>query len=433
MPPARNPGRKARATSRKKPAQKKPAAAKKRAKTTTRSARAKTSTRSVSDGLKKKRAVKKPSKNVATKKKPAPAKKASRKKPPTPVEQRPIDDQSPGRDAIDRALALVHPGTIPFHISPLVQAELGGEDPLEVISVYRTNRGEPHWHFVTYGFSDLHEKTSDDPELSGFGFELTFRLRRGDEEEPPAWACDLLQSLARYVFRTGNPFGVGHHIPLNTPIAPGAKTDIRSVALALDPELGKIRTPFGEVEFLQLVGITRDEASAIKYWSAAGLLEILAERDPLLITSLDRPSLLADPKTRAQIDARTAREGSSSAASFTTQLAYTHSDEGVKVTLGAIAVEDLVAHVQGRILFEREFSLMGRGTIVSFRPAETAGFGFDAMELVIDTNDDLARELLEKVRPARGTYRFEALPALSIEVVPTELKDQQGNVTGVIG
>jgi hypothetical protein len=388
--------------------------------------------------VKKKSARKKtaaPKKKSAAKKKAPVAKKKPLAKKPRPVAPPPpIDDErSPGKEAIDEALARVHPHVLPFHITPLVAAEIGGEDPLEVISVYRTDRGVPHWHFVTYGFSDLHEKTSDDPELSGFGFELTFRLRRGAEEEPPAWACDLLQGLARYVFRTGNPFGIGHHVPLNGPIAPGVQTDIRSVALALDPELGKIVTPFGEVEFLQLVGITRDEASAIKYWSAAGMLDLLAARDPLLVTSLDRPSLLSDPETRAQIATRTAREGSSSAASFTTQLAYVHGPDGVRLTLGAIAVEDLLALLQGRILFDRDFSLMGRGTIVSFRPAETAGFGLDAMELAIDTNEELARELLEKVRPIRGAYSFDALPALTLEVIPTEIKDPQGNVIRVVG
>jgi hypothetical protein len=360
---------------------------------------------------------------------------AARKAPPPKKKRQttPPAERSLGWEAIDAALAKVHGDVEPFHYRPVLPAVVGGEDPLEGISVYRSERGEPHWHFVTYGFSDLHEKTSDDPEQSGFGFELTFRLRRGDEQEPPAWAYNVLQNLARYVFRTGNPFGVGHHVPLNGPIALGAETEIHSVAFALDPELGEISTPYGGIEFLQMVGITRDEARAIKRWSSTGMLELLAKRDPLLITSLDRPSLLSEPATRAEIDARTAREGSSSAASFTTQLAYVHGADGVHLTLGAIAVEDLVALIQGRILFDREFSLMGRGTIVSFRPAETAGFGLDAMELAIDTNEELAREILMNLRPERGQYSFEALPSLTLEVVPTEIKDQQGNVTRVIG
>ncbi len=243
----------------------------------------------------------------------------------------------------------------------------------------------------------------------------------------------MLQNLARYVFRTGNPFGVGHHVPLNGPIALGADTEIQSVAFALDPELGEIDTAHGKVEFLQMVGITRDEARAIKRWSSTGMLELLAARDPLMLTSLDRPSLLADPRTRAVIAERTEREGSSSAASFTTQLAYLQQEEGVTLQVGAIAVEDLVALLEGRIPFDRDFSLMGRGTIVSFRPAETAGFGIDTMELAIDTTPDLAREIVEVVKPARGVYRFSTFPQLVIEILPTEIKDQEGQVTHVVG
>ena len=39
---------------------------------------------------------------------------------------------------------------------------------------------------------------------SGFGFELTFRLRRElGETAPPTWPAALLQALARYVFQSG--------------------------------------------------------------------------------------------------------------------------------------------------------------------------------------------------------------------------------------
>lgn len=40
--------------------------------------------------------------------------------------------------------------------------------------------------------------------VSGFGFELTFRLKREPEEaSPPTWPATLMQSLAKYVFQSG--------------------------------------------------------------------------------------------------------------------------------------------------------------------------------------------------------------------------------------
>ena len=44
---------------------------------------------------------------------------------------------------------------------------------------------------------------------SGYGFELTFRLRRQPgEETAPRWPILLLSSLAKYVFHSGSPCGV---------------------------------------------------------------------------------------------------------------------------------------------------------------------------------------------------------------------------------
>ena len=45
---------------------------------------------------------------------------------------------------------------------------------------------------------------------SGFGFELTFRLKKQvGETSPPSWPAELLQSLARYVFQTGRDINKG--------------------------------------------------------------------------------------------------------------------------------------------------------------------------------------------------------------------------------
>lgn len=90
-------------------------------------------------------------------------------------------DAAPGWDAIDAALARLYPGVEPWHVAPDVPTRLGGDDPLHGISAYRRDDPVPHWHLVTYGMSELYEKVSDDPDYSGWGFELTLRVvpRRG--------------------------------------------------------------------------------------------------------------------------------------------------------------------------------------------------------------------------------------------------------------
>lgn len=67
----------------------------------------------------------------------------------------------------------------------------------------------PHWHYISFGLSDLHgdgrvHEISEPDSPSGFGFELTFRLKREPEETaPPTWPAAVMQALAKYVFSSG--------------------------------------------------------------------------------------------------------------------------------------------------------------------------------------------------------------------------------------
>src|SRR5687767_4519289 len=111
-------------------------------------------------------------------------------------------DTTPGWHAIGEALSGVYHDVEPLHYGTVIKWRLGGPDPLDGISVYRR---PDHWHFVSFGMSELYEKESDVADQSGWGFEFTFRLAGGGDK-PPMWAVNFLQNLARYVFTSGNPF-----------------------------------------------------------------------------------------------------------------------------------------------------------------------------------------------------------------------------------
>ena len=87
-----------------------------------------------------------------------------------------------GFDAIAEALNTLYPDQAGAFYRTIVPYALGGNDPLDGVQVFKSERGMPHWHYVTYGFTELYEKETDNPEESGYGFELTFRLKRGEEE-----------------------------------------------------------------------------------------------------------------------------------------------------------------------------------------------------------------------------------------------------------
>src|SRR5829696_4856253 len=102
---------------------------------------------------------------------------AKKRKKPAPVEG--PEDDAPGWHAIDAACERIYPDQ---------------KDPLHVASMPHPPLGDG----LIYGFSELYAKESDDPAVSGWGFELTFRLARGREKQPPDWAIGLLMNLGKY-------------------------------------------------------------------------------------------------------------------------------------------------------------------------------------------------------------------------------------------
>jgi hypothetical protein len=202
-----------------------------------------------------------------------------------------IPDDAPGWDAIDSALSKLFPGREPFHWGT---NRFPGQDGLYGVSAYRE---ADHWFFVTYGLSELFGKQSDDPTVSGWGFELTMRTTGGGSE-PPVWPRALLDRLGEYVFSSNRPFGVGHRLDGGSPITGGnPPTRLTALAFAADPELAAIQTPNGETTFLTVLGITSDELAEMKASTTAMILDQMRVSNPLLVTD---PSLLSRVRPRRQ-------------------------------------------------------------------------------------------------------------------------------------
>ena len=133
---------------------------------------------------------------------------------------------------------------------------------LDHIAWYRQEGENPHWLFVTYGFSELDEKVTDDPMVSGCGYELTFRLARMDETEPHEWVHRMLGDYADYVFTTWKAFTPYDYMEytMDTP-EPSTFTGALFVP---DAELKEIDTPNGKVQFFQILPILKDELSIVQ-------------------------------------------------------------------------------------------------------------------------------------------------------------------------
>jgi hypothetical protein len=214
---------------------------------------------------------------------------------------------APGWAAIDRALAELYPGQVPHQFASERPYDLEGRAPLPAVAGYE-GRGPAHWHLVGYGLSELFEKTSPDPEHSGFGFELTLRLPRpAGEQAPPAWAVRLMQALGHYVLSGHAELDTGHLVDLGGPLAPARVGEgdeprpcaLEGVVLVPDPRLCAIDTPFGRVLFLQLFGLTRDELEPMTGWSLERKVGLVMEHDPLAITDPARGSMREDRRKAA--------------------------------------------------------------------------------------------------------------------------------------
>ncbi len=202
------------------------------------------------------------------------------------------DDASPGWDCIDAKLAEVYGDREPRHWASIPHYALGGENPLDGISAcFSDHGGVKHEHFITYGFSELYyDEEEFAGEFSKFGFELTFRYQTEEPGEDVDWCVSFLQNIAKYVFKTGNYFDDFHYMPANGPIRLEYETKIHAMAFLTDREMGTISTPHGQVQFLQVVGLTQREYEAVRETREVlkRVVSALEVGNPLLVTDLDR-------------------------------------------------------------------------------------------------------------------------------------------------
>lgn len=172
-----------------------------------------------------------------------------------------------GWDSITEACEKVYPTQKnPKHYGALIKWSFGGNDPLDGISIYD---GGEYWHFVTYGLSELYDKETDDKDISGYGMEFTFKLKKDNYENEEAeikCICGILQSIARITFTKGEIFNSYEYLYTGQTqgIDTKMKSNITGFITIPDKEISSIVTPNGKVDFVEFIGATNDELLALK-------------------------------------------------------------------------------------------------------------------------------------------------------------------------
>lgn len=181
-------------------------------------------------------------------------------------------DAADAIDAVMERLAQVYPGQEPAHWGTVRRWAEGGPDPLDGISAY-TVENPSHWHYVSFG-------------MAPWGFEFSFRLRRGEESEPPFWPVIFLQQLGRYVNNTGCPFGHEHYITWGGPITDAEPTDLVALVFTQDPVLGQMDVGGEALVMLSAIGLTEAQYAVCAEDRPEEALAEMLTANPLGVVSL---------------------------------------------------------------------------------------------------------------------------------------------------
>ncbi|WP_182112385.1 MULTISPECIES: suppressor of fused domain protein [unclassified Actinotalea] len=289
--------------------------------------------------------------------------------------------------------------------------------PMETVLVHSRDLPVPHWHYIGLGLTAPGARAA--PAGVAPTAELTFRLERHAETQPPRWPLDLLHHVATYLAATGELLGPGHTFDLNAPVTPDAPSPLRHLLFAPDPDLGDA--------FLQAVGITSDELAAHERWS--GFRALLDQHLPMLVTAPRRTSTLALPGVAAQVEAGSEVDGSERVALVVSTLEVARSARladralgrsRITVTLSTHPVDGLRRALLDRVARGAAFMLRGPGTELLLVPQ--AGVGPLREEpscWVVGLSPEQAASLADTLAPVVGTYRSAALPAVTFDIRPS--------------
>lgn len=175
--------------------------------------------------------------------------------------------QSPGWDAIDAECNRIYPEQKnPKHYGTMLPWNLGGNEPLDGISVYD---GGTYWHFVTYGLSELYEKESEDNEWSGYWMEFTLKLKKDnydDEEKEIECICTILQQIAKITFSSGEIFNPFEYLYTGQTKGIDSKmmSNITGFITIPDTKFSTLNTENGRVDFVEFIGATDAELKALR-------------------------------------------------------------------------------------------------------------------------------------------------------------------------
>lgn len=201
------------------------------------------------------------------------------------------NEAAPGLEAIEKVFNQKFGVENKLYFSPFRSKSKGGSDRLEGVGIYDDG---VCYHFVTYGLSDLYEKTTQTKEISGLGCELTLSLKKEGVQNLDREIhniCGILKTIAQLADEKNQPILPGACLSLGIEqgFDLGRKSELRGFMTAPN-EIPPIDTPFGKVLFVKLVGITEPELKEVTERKCAP--QILFKKLGSSVTDYQRKSII---------------------------------------------------------------------------------------------------------------------------------------------
>jgi hypothetical protein len=268
-----------------------------------------------------------------------------------------------GRIAIDSALEDCYPTQLDHRVG--LQPGPGEEfPPLEEVVAFAVDAPVPHWHYISYGLTELGTKVSEDPSVSGWGFELTMRVAASVQGDPPVWPIQFMRWIAMTIWRDRSPLGAGHSFLLPDGMLEHYRPETEAVGFVVDEALGRRETVNGAMAFLQVVDLYADEYQLVSRWDALQVFEAIRAVAPRHAW-LARDSVVRGPAGQVLL-ARADEQGSSQAVHYASRIACL--DVG-------IGLDPLNRHVvanclEYRVAYGREATIFSDDTKIVLRPGD---------------------------------------------------------------
>ncbi len=315
--------------------------------------------------------------------------------------------------AFDATLAKVGNGEVNHFIDPRrLQTFEGGGPPVWSVATVPTDEGVL---YLTYGFSE-----AIDPDRVGVKFEMSVLV----PGEPAMWPGLLVRMFCRYMLGSRRPLEVGQSMPFPDAITrffapPGERssypdTAMNAVFFADDPLLPSIETPRGSVTVTRAVGLYEGERSMMDLWTPEGFLGCLRERNPGLVTSIDRDPYTDDASFVSAIEAGSQEDGSQVSFVAVPGVQWGQEEDNTLVVgfPGGEHAARILRMVRARLPFGRHLLVHDidpeKPDAVAFEPGPGLGFSNDGNTLIISIPAD--HELFatfEQVGDAPGiNWRF---------------------------